>query len=163
MIDMQSDLWFALLRDQYKGAKCWAGSSISSRISRYMNLKLTFSIVFVRQKIGPYWCSHSVNFNLYQIVKNYGIWKISSFYCFIRLVSPLRYLYRFYHSRATRTWSVYNGMYHNLFRYFKRRFIYTNNISLLQILFKVNMRFFCLSVYYAMLHMFNSSCCCFED
>ena len=34
--------------------------------------------------------------------------KISSFYCFIRPVSHLRYLYRFYHSRATRTWSVCN-------------------------------------------------------
>ena len=30
-----------------KGSNCWAGSSISSRISRYINLKLTFSIVFV--------------------------------------------------------------------------------------------------------------------
>ena len=29
------------------------------------------------------------NFNLYQIVKNYGIWKISSFYCCIRLVVSL--------------------------------------------------------------------------
>ena len=33
--------------DQYKGSKCWAGSIISSRISRYINLKLIFSIVFV--------------------------------------------------------------------------------------------------------------------
>ena len=37
----------------------------------------------------PYWCSHSVICNLYQIVKNYGIWKISSFYCYIRLVVSL--------------------------------------------------------------------------
>ena len=37
----------------------------------------------------PYWCSHSVIFNLYQIVKNYGIRKISSFYCYIRLVISL--------------------------------------------------------------------------
>ena len=43
MVDMHSDCWFALLRDQYKGSKCWAGSSISSRISRYINLKRTFS------------------------------------------------------------------------------------------------------------------------
>ena len=34
-------------------------------------------------------CSHSVIFNSYQIVKNYDIWKISSFYCFIRLVVSL--------------------------------------------------------------------------
>ena len=65
----------------------------------------------------PYWYSHSVIFNLYQIVKNYGIWKISSFYCCIRRSFHLRYLYRFYHSRATRTWSVCNEIYHNVFRY----------------------------------------------
>ena len=40
-------LRFGLLRNQYKGSNCWAGSSISSRISRYINLKLTFSIVFM--------------------------------------------------------------------------------------------------------------------
>ena len=34
---------------------------------------------------APYWCSHSVIFNLYQIVKKNGIWKISSFYCCKRL------------------------------------------------------------------------------
>ena len=44
---MHSDFRFALLRHQYKGSNYWAGSSISSRISRYINLKLTFSIVFV--------------------------------------------------------------------------------------------------------------------
>ena len=65
----------------------------------------------------PYWYSHSVIFNLYQIVKNYGIWKISSFYCCIRRSFHLHYLYRFYHSRATRTWSVCNEMYHNMFKY----------------------------------------------
>ena len=77
-----------------------------------MNLKLTFSIVFVRH-IDV----HPVIFNLYHIVKNYGIWKISYFYCCIRLVSHLRYLYHFYHSRATRRWSVCNEIYHNVFRY----------------------------------------------
>ena len=66
---------------------------------------------------APYWCSHSVIINLYQIVKNYGIQNINSFYCCIRLVSHLCYLHRFYHSRATRTWSVCNEMYHNVFRY----------------------------------------------
>ena len=33
------------------------------------------------------------------------------------MLSHLRYLYRFCHSRATRIWSVYNEMYHNVFRY----------------------------------------------
>ena len=33
------------------------------------------------------------------------------------MLSHLRYLYRFYHSRATRTWSVCDEMYHNVFRY----------------------------------------------
>ena len=44
---MHSDFRFALLRVQYKGSNYWAVSNISSRISRYINLKLTFSIVFV--------------------------------------------------------------------------------------------------------------------
>ena len=44
---MHSDFRFALLRDQYKGSNYWAVRSISSRFSRYINLKLTFSIVFV--------------------------------------------------------------------------------------------------------------------
>ena len=33
------------------------------------------------------------------------------------MLSQLRYLYRFYHSPATRKWSVCNEMYHNVFRY----------------------------------------------
>ena len=89
-------------------------------------------------------------FNHFQFIPNCqsnGIWIISSFYCCIRLVSHLLYLYRFYHSNATRTWSVCNVMYHIVFRYFKHRFMYTNNISLIQILFKVKMCFFFLSVY----------------
>ena len=97
---------------QYKDSKCWAGSSISSRIIRYINLEITFSIVFV-----PYWCWHSVIFNWYQNCQKYGIWKISSFYCCVQLVSQLRYLYRFYHLHATRLWSDCNEMYHNVFRY----------------------------------------------
>ena len=44
---MHSDFRFALLGDQYKDSKSWAGSSISSRISRFINSKLTFAIVFV--------------------------------------------------------------------------------------------------------------------
>ena len=45
---MHSDFRFALFKGRYKDSKCWTGSSISSRISWYINLKLTFSIVFVR-------------------------------------------------------------------------------------------------------------------
>ena len=48
MIDMHSDLRFALLWGQYKGSKYWARSSISSRISRYIDSKVAFSIFFVR-------------------------------------------------------------------------------------------------------------------
>ena len=33
------------------------------------------------------------------------------------LLCHLRYLYRFYHSRAARAWSFCNEMYHNVFRY----------------------------------------------
>ena len=33
------------------------------------------------------------------------------------LLSQLRYLYRFYHSRAGRAWSFYKEMYHNVFWY----------------------------------------------
>ena len=33
------------------------------------------------------------------------------------LFSHLRYLYRFYHSRAARAWSLCNEMYHNVFWY----------------------------------------------
>ena len=33
------------------------------------------------------------------------------------LLSHLRYLYRFYHSRAARAWSFCNEMYHNVFWY----------------------------------------------
>ena len=57
------------------------------------------------------------NFHLIPIVKNYGIRQISSFYCCLRLVSHLRNLCRFYLSRATRTLSVCNEMYHNVFIY----------------------------------------------
>ena len=39
------------------------------------------------------------------------------FYCCIRLLSHLHYLYRFHHSRATHTWSVCNEMYPNVYRY----------------------------------------------
>ena len=38
-------------------------------------------------------------------------------YCCVRLVSHLRYPCRVNHSRTTRTWSVCNEIYHNVFRY----------------------------------------------
>ena len=47
MFYMHSDFRFALLRGRYKGSKCRAGSSISSRIIWYINLKLIFSTVLV--------------------------------------------------------------------------------------------------------------------
>ena len=58
-IDMHSDFQFALLRDHYKGSQCWAGRSISSRISRYINSKFTFSIFFV--------CHFDVNIEKFSI------------------------------------------------------------------------------------------------
>ena len=42
------DFWCSLFMGRYKVSKCWAGSSNSSRISWYINLKLTLSLVFVR-------------------------------------------------------------------------------------------------------------------
>ena len=39
--------------------------------------------------------------------------------------------------------------------HFKHRFIYTNNIALIQIIFKVNMRFFFLSVYFLPFYRYN--------
>ena len=69
-----------------------------------------------------------------------GLSQISSFfsfYCCIRRVSHLHYLYRFYHERTTHTWSVCNEMYHNVFRYeyltfqtqipFHNSYIFDNN------------------------------------
>ena len=82
---MHSDFRFALIRDQYKGSTYWAVISISSRISRYINLKLTFSIVFVSILM--------FTFSNFQFVPNcpkHGIWKISSFYCCIWLGFSLR-------------------------------------------------------------------------
>ena len=85
MIDMHSEFWFALLRDQYKGSNCWAGSSISSRISRYINLKLTFSIAFV--------CHidvHIQKFSIYtKLSKTMAFEKSVLCYCCIRLVISL--------------------------------------------------------------------------
>ena len=68
------------------------------------------------------------------------------------MLSHLRYLYRFYHSRATRTRSVCNEMFHNVFRYEyltcqTQIHLHKQYIYMIQILLKVNMRFFFLSVY----------------
>ena len=76
--DMHSDFRFALPNDQYKGIKCWAGSSISSRISRYINLKLTFSIVSCNISMFTF-----SNFNLYQIVKT--LWHLKNLFFFLLL------------------------------------------------------------------------------
>ena len=95
-------------------------SSISSRISRYINLKLTFSIVFV--------CHSDVHIQLFSIYT-----KLSKTMAFEKsvlsivaygLLSHLRYLYRFYHSRAARAWSFCNEMYHNVLKLYCR-YLYT--------------------------------------
>ena len=68
---MHSDFRLALLRDQYKGSNHWAVSSISSRISRYINLKLTFSIVFVSILM--------FTFSNFQFVPNYQkLWHLKN-------------------------------------------------------------------------------------
>ena len=62
-----------------------------------------------------------VNIQLFSIYtklsKTMTFEKLSSFYCCIRRSFHSRYFYRFYHSRATRTWFVCNEMYHDVFRY----------------------------------------------
>ena len=102
---MYSDFRFTLLRDQYEG------SIVQQEAGTY--LKLTFCIVFV--------CHidvHIQQFSIYtKLSKSMTFKKISFFYCCIWLVSHLRYFYRFYHSRATRTLSVCNEMHHFVFRY----------------------------------------------
>ena len=110
---MHSDCRFALFWGRYKGSKCRAESSISSRISWYINLKLTFSIVFVRHNDV-----HIQQFSIYsKLSKSRAFEKISSYYCCKRRACHLHYLYRLYHSRATNTWTVCNEMYHNMLRY----------------------------------------------
>ena len=130
---MHSDFRFAVPKDQYKGSKCWAGSSISSRISRSINLKLTFSTVFVCH-IDVHIQSFSIHTKLSKTMAfEKSVLSIVAYGC------CLTYLYRFYHSRATRTWSVYNKMYHNVFRYeyltfqtqihLHKQYIFDTNIS----------------------------------
>ena len=110
---MHSEFRFALLRDQYKGSNCLAGSSISSRISRYTHLKLTFSIGIV--------CHIDVHIQLFSIYtklsKSMAIEKSVLSIVAYGLSSHLRYIYRFYHSRLARALSFCNEMYHNVFRY----------------------------------------------
>ena len=107
----------------------------NSRISRYINLKITFSIVCVRHLDV-----HIKKFSIYtKLSQIQSIWKISSLYCCIRLASHLFYFYRFYHQRATYTWSVCNDIYDNVLRYeylfqtkinWHKKYIFdTNNIQ----------------------------------
>ena len=49
---MHSDFRFALFRGRYKDSKCRAGSSISSRISWYINLKLTYEAEFIQSLLS---------------------------------------------------------------------------------------------------------------
>ena len=58
----------------------------------------TFKKTYIEHSCcAPYWCLHSVVFNLCLIIQNHGIWKIGSFYCFIRLGFSFRTPYRLYH------------------------------------------------------------------
>ena len=91
MFHVFQDFRFALFRGRYKGSKCGAGSSISSRISRYINLKRKYSIVFVRHNYV-----HIQQFSIYtKLSKTRAFEKSVSFYCCIWRVSHLHYLYSF--------------------------------------------------------------------
>ena len=57
------------------------------------------------------------SFNLFLIIQHQGIWKISTFYCFIRLGFFFRNPFRVYHQHATQTWFLCKEMYHNVCRY----------------------------------------------
>ena len=147
-LDMHSDFRFALLRDQYKGSKCWAGSSINSLISRYINLKLTIiSIVFVRH-IDFHIHSISIYTKLSKTIAfEKSVLSIVTYGLYLTCVTSIAFTNHARHAHglfAKKCNTMCPDMH---IQHFKHRFIYTNNIPLIQILFKVNMRFFFLSVY----------------
>ena len=86
----------------------------SAVISVYTLTKKKYTEHSIR---ASYWCSHSVVFKLCLINQNQSIWKISSFYCLIRLGFPFRAPYRLYHQHAPYTWSLCKEMCHNVCRY----------------------------------------------
>ena len=137
MFYVHSDFWFALFRGRYKDSKCWAVSSIISRISRYTNFKLTCSIVFVDhidvhiQQFSIYTKLSKTNAFEKQNRSTEGCSKLkrsvdmtssgknlkNQFFLLLHTACRLHNLYRFYHERKTHMWSVCNEMYHNVFRY----------------------------------------------
>ena len=112
MIDMHSDVRFFLFQCQYEGCKCPAGSSISSHISRHINIKLTLGIVFVHH-IDV----HIQSFSIYAYLSKTRAFEKSVLYCLIRPGFPFRTPYRLYPQHATHTWSFCKEMYHNVCRY----------------------------------------------
>ena len=95
-------------------------------------------------------------FSNFQFIPNcQKLWHFSPFYCCIRLASHMRYLYRFYHSRATRKWSVCNEMYHNVSRYEYRYLTFQTQIHLhKQYVFETNI----IQSEYAFLFPFSMVC-----
>ena len=102
--------YFGLLSSggRYKGSNCWAGSSISSRISRYINLKLTCITVFVRHNDV-----HIQQFSIYTKLSKTRAFEKSV----LSIVAYGVYHTCIYHECTTHTWSVCNEMYHNVFGY----------------------------------------------
>ena len=143
---MHSDFRFALLRDQYKGSNYWAVRSISSRISRYINLKLTFSIVFVSILM--------FTFSNFQFVPNcQKLWHLKNqlflllHTAWISLAYPILPLPLTCDTHVVfLQWNVSQCVQIWIFN-ISNTDSFTQNISLTQILSKVNMRFFFLSVY----------------
>ena len=147
MFYVHSDIWFALLRGRYKGSKYWAGSSISSRISRYKNLKITCSKVFV--------CHNDIHIQQFSIYTKLSktkafeksVLSIVAYGVYLTCIISITFTMNARHTRGLfvmkciTMWSDIN------IKHFEHRFLYTKTTSLIQITFKVNMRFFFLSVY----------------
>ena len=129
--------------------KCWAGSRISRRISRYINLKLTCSIVFVRHNDV-----RIQQFSIYiKLSKTRAFEKlvlsVVVYGGYLTCITPIAFTINARYTRARglcamKCITICSDM--NIW-HFKHRFLYANNTSLIQIRFKVNMPFFFLSVY----------------
>ena len=86
MFGMHSDFWFALFLRLIWRLKVSKRKQHQQLHQQTLKLKTYIEHNFRAQ----YWYSHSVVFNLCLIIENQGIWKISSFYCLIRLGFPFR-------------------------------------------------------------------------
>ena len=145
---MHSDFWFPLFRGRYKGSRCWAGTSISSRISRYINLKLTCSIFFLRH-IDV----HIQQFSIYTKLSKTrafekSVLSIVAYGVYLTRITSIAFTMNARHTRglfAMKCITMCSDV--NILKHFKHRFLYTNNTFLIKIAFKVNMRFFFFSVY----------------